>query len=40
MKKLVLACAIALMFVSCSDNTKWEYKIVKVAGIEGTNGNF
>lgn len=40
MKKLFLACAVALTLVSCSDNAKWEYKVVKVAGTEGTNGNF
>lgn len=40
MKKLFLACAIALTLVSCSDNAKWEYKVVKVAGTEGTDGKF
>lgn len=40
MKKLFLACALALTLVSCSNNAKWEYKVVKVAGIEGANGNY
>lgn len=40
MKKLFLACAVALTLVSCSGNAKWEYKIVKVAGTVGVTGDY
>ena len=38
MKKFFSILAISLLLVSCGGNSKWEYKVVKVAGIEGDNG--
>lgn len=32
MKKLVIAFCMVAMLASCSKNTPWEYKVVKVAG--------
>lgn len=43
MKKLVFyvtLAAAALTLGSCSNNTKWEYKVVKIEGQVGVAGNF
>ena len=32
MKKILLACVMVVLLASCSKNTPWEYKVVKVAG--------
>lgn len=43
MKKVVLSFAIAVTAISltsCGGNSKWEYKVVKVAGTEGVSGKF
>jgi hypothetical protein len=39
MKKFFAMCTIALILSSC-ENSKWEYKIVKIAGFEGIHGEF
>jgi hypothetical protein len=39
MKKIFVMCALALMLTSCG-SSKWEYKIVKIAGTEGNSGDF
>ena len=33
MKKILLACVMVVLLASCSKNTPWEYKVVKVAGM-------
>lgn len=43
MKKVILFVAIAVAAISltsCGGNSKWEYKVVKIAGIEGVSGSF
>ena len=43
MKKLFLALALFLAVVglsSCQGNGKWEYKIIKIAGSAGSNGDY
>lgn len=43
MKKFLISMALAaaaLSVTSCQQNGKWEYKVVKVAGTEGSNGKF
>ena len=43
MKNFILALAVviaAFSLSSCQGNGKWEYKIVKVAGSAGSNGNY
>ena len=41
-KRIILFCLVALSMIlaSCDVNTKWEYKVVKIAGVEGFRGNF
>lgn len=40
MKKILFSCALALMFASCSYNPQWEYKVVKLTGIQDLSGDF
>lgn len=42
MKRIILFCLVALSMIlaSCDVNTKWEYKVVNIAGVEGFRGNF